>query len=111
MPPRSSSPEPTDTTVTVEVYAAGPPGSGEGSGVAIGFGPANFDAAGAVIEEQYGLPPHLEPLPYNRDLDGPPWWERRPGDPPPRRLPGAPDGPPAQETPRPAAAHPLHRPG
>jgi len=84
MPPRSSSSEP-DTTVTVEVYPAGPPGSGEGSGVAIGFGPANFAAVGAVIEEQFGLPSHLEPLPYNRDLDGKPFWERRPGDPPLRR--------------------------
>ena len=85
MPPHSSSSERhADTTVTVEVYPAGPPGSGEGSGVAIGFGPANFDAVGAVVEEQHGLA-HLEALPYDPVRDGKPFWQRRPGDPPLRR--------------------------
>ena len=83
MPPRSSSSEP-PPTVTVEAIAAGPPGSGEGSGVAIDAGRSNFAAAGAVVGEQFA-PAHLEPLPYNRDLDGKPFWERRPGDPPLRR--------------------------
>jgi hypothetical protein len=85
MPPHSSSSGHADATVEVEVYPAGPPGSGQGSGVAISAGPANADAVEAVVAEQFGLPPHLEPLPYDRERDGLPFWERRPGDRPLRR--------------------------
>lgn len=76
MQPRSSS-----AHVNVTAYAAGPPGSGEGSGFAVDAG---GDAVSAVLE-QFGVPPHLEPLPSRPELDGKPFWLREPGDPPLRR--------------------------
>ena len=79
MQPRSSS-----ATFDVTAYAAGSPGSGEGSGYVVDVGPANFDVS-AGLEEQSGVPPHLEPLPYDPELDGKPFFLRGPGDPPLRR--------------------------
>jgi len=78
MQPRSSS---AASHVDVTAYA-GPPGSGESSGVSVGGIDA---AAAAVATEHFGIPAHLEPLPYDSELDGPPWWLRGPGDPPLRR--------------------------